>query len=392
MAVELKVNIKVSPRDPREEVQLCIVNAQRWWTALDVMHAVEESTGIHINEQRLFVGARELYHTDSLLTLPTSDAAEIRLTRRSKEQVQWLGRVAERGMALCAANSTIRKDRDVVLAAVARSGRALKFVPDVLRKDREVVMAAVESDGYALRYAAPELHYDREVVLTAVHQNGLSLHFAAEPLRADPEVVQVATGRSAAALQFAAEDLRVTAQGSLQLRSPSTLRRGGARAAREVVDGRWPSCKTWSPTSTLSFNTLRREVASPAPRRRRFCRRIGLHQTAKTVVRATQQQRREAAEQSAAEGSGGRGERAGGPEELDHRHTLHTFEPSMLPPAAGATPVSEPSPPPPVSFAGGRRGGVVLSAGPATTTASPEAHHHHHRRCQLPSVTAGCAK
>jgi len=127
----------------------------------DLREAMAAKEGIAVQHQRLYIGSTELKGSARLEDeLPPRHLGEfaIRLTRRHPENMTWLNRVTTKGMSLSAANSSVRKDREVAIAAVQRAGRALQFLPDNLRRDKDLVLIAVRQDGYALRYASSNLH------------------------------------------------------------------------------------------------------------------------------------------------------------------------------------------------------------------------------------------
>jgi hypothetical protein len=68
---------------------------------------------------------------------------------------------------------------------------ALQFADDSLKKDKEVALAAVECDGYALNCVDESLKKDREVVMAAVEQNGTKyvLELADQSLQNDPDIL-----------------------------------------------------------------------------------------------------------------------------------------------------------------------------------------------------------
>lgn len=65
----------------------------------------------------------------------------------------WLEEVNEDILALRPAPSTIRADRDVVLAAVKKYGPALEYAADHLKADKAFVLTAVRENVTAWRFA-----------------------------------------------------------------------------------------------------------------------------------------------------------------------------------------------------------------------------------------------
>ena len=76
-----------------------------------------------------------------------------------------------------------------MLQAVKKDGEALLYASSSLKADKEVVLAAVKNKGKALKYASPELQDDEEVVLAAVKQNVNAISFASEEICADKKFI-----------------------------------------------------------------------------------------------------------------------------------------------------------------------------------------------------------
>ena len=68
------------------------------------------------------------------------------------------------------------------------------FADTSLKADKEFVLAVVRRHGYALRYADASLKADKDVVLAAVKKCGNALQFADASLKADMDV-ELATAR-----------------------------------------------------------------------------------------------------------------------------------------------------------------------------------------------------
>mmetsp|Transcript_70823 Transcript_70823/g.134990 ORF Transcript_70823/g.134990 Transcript_70823/m.134990 type:complete len:536 (+) Transcript_70823:53-1660(+) len=251
------------------------LRARPEWTAQEIKDALARLSGIPAREQRLYDGWSELQNSVSIDMMAPDDCLKLRLKRRHPEHVRWTGRVAGRGSLLSAANSSVRKDREVALAAVGNFGRALQFVADDLKKDREVVLAAVRNDGYALRWAAPQLKHDKEIVCEAVSQNGLALHFASQELTKDKDLVLTAAGQNGMALQFAPDALRgeprarelANTTGALERLKRGRRRRQRMFEVADTNDGRWPTCSEWnsrcttmSPCFTMSPRAISRAL------------------------------------------------------------------------------------------------------------------------------------
>jgi hypothetical protein len=68
------------------------------------------------------------------------------------------------------AAASLKKDRDVVLAALQQSGSAVRYVDESLKKDKEVVLVAVRGGGF--HCVDDSLKNDKEVVIAAVTRDG----------------------------------------------------------------------------------------------------------------------------------------------------------------------------------------------------------------------------
>jgi hypothetical protein len=94
--------------------------------------------------------------------------------------------VGKHGAALTFFKDSMKKNRDVVMAAVQNDGMVLELVqlgrPRLgTAEDREVVKAAVSNKGAALKFASPDLQADAEITLIAVQNDGLALQYARDP-------------------------------------------------------------------------------------------------------------------------------------------------------------------------------------------------------------------
>ena len=114
------------------------------------------------------------------------------------------------------------------MAAVQGEGQALEWADTALRADREVVLAAVRNCGYqgfTLSIASAELRSDRAVVVAAVSRCGQALQWAAPALRADREVVVVAVTQTEKAMAHAGP--AVKADRTAVLAEAAAARAGG---------------------------------------------------------------------------------------------------------------------------------------------------------------------
>lgn len=104
-----------------------------------------------------------------------------------------LAAVKKDGRALEHASTSLKGDRNVVLAAMKTShGRAIQHASDALLADRQFIIEAISQDGGALRYVPEQYCDDKEVVLAAVRQFGFALAHASEALKVDRDVVLAA--------------------------------------------------------------------------------------------------------------------------------------------------------------------------------------------------------
>ena len=93
-----------------------------------------------------------------------------------KKRAEWLNKVKNDGFALRNADESIKKDREIVLAAVTNNGSALYSADESLKKDKEIVLAAVQNGG-ALRYADESLQKDKEIISSAEMDQDKKIEF-----------------------------------------------------------------------------------------------------------------------------------------------------------------------------------------------------------------------
>jgi len=188
-------------------------DGQQGWSVLDVMKALEDTSGVPRRDQRLILGDQELKETDLLSTL--GEEVHLSLLVRNPEIGDWLQKIkaAEFPQDLFrSAPEHIRDNQEIALAVVSRHGFSLKFASHNLRDDRQVVLAAVQQTGAALAYASESLKAEKDLVLLAVKCHGAALEHASQDLQSDREVVLAAVSNQARALRFAAEELRADAE------------------------------------------------------------------------------------------------------------------------------------------------------------------------------------
>ena len=124
---------------------LCDVTLHPAASVDDLHRAIFVHTNIRIEEQRLFVGEREmslglpLNHYQSLSQPDSSRELQVSLVRRDPLQAQWLSSFRTGSLpwvALGDAPVSVKGDKEVVLAAVVQDGKALQFASPELR-DRQ---------------------------------------------------------------------------------------------------------------------------------------------------------------------------------------------------------------------------------------------------------------
>ncbi len=133
--------------------------------------------------------------------------------------------VSKQGMELRYADSELKKDWQIVMAAVSNMGRALIYAHPDLRKeypivkvavsncdqlgaDRQFVMDAVSWCPDAFCHAHDDLRADPQVVIAAVSKGGTNLIHAHPALRSDLNIVTIAVSDDGNALRFASPELR----------------------------------------------------------------------------------------------------------------------------------------------------------------------------------------
>lgn len=187
------------------------VDGQQGWSVLDVMKALEDTSGVPRRDQRLILGDQELKETDLL----SAEEVHLSLLVRNPEIGAWLEKIKTSEFPqdlFRSAPEHIRDNQEITLAVVSRHGFSLKFASHKLRDDRQVVLAAVQQTGAALAYASESLKAEKDLVLLAVKCHGAALEHASQDLQSDREVVLTAVSNQARAIRFAAEELRADAE------------------------------------------------------------------------------------------------------------------------------------------------------------------------------------
>ncbi len=105
-------------------------------------------------------------------------------------------------------NKSLKKEREVVLAAIQQNGNAFRYADTSLKKDREFVLAAVKQNGWAFAKVNESFTKDREIVLAAVQQDGRVLQFADKSFKKDQAIVLAAVQQNGEALIYADESLK----------------------------------------------------------------------------------------------------------------------------------------------------------------------------------------
>merc|ERR1719336_3501230 len=128
---------------------LCTVSVSSTAPLVELKAAIEASSGIHPDIQRLFLGRYELRRAEERIgtLVPAADQAsgiELLLVRRTPEQRRWIRELQVAGPEgyawFAGAAEAARADREVALSAVAHDGRSLEFASPELRADAEVVL------------------------------------------------------------------------------------------------------------------------------------------------------------------------------------------------------------------------------------------------------------
>ena len=119
-----------------------------------------------------------------------------------------LAAVKQWGGALQYADDIFKKDKDIVLEGAKTVGEALEYGDDSFKNNKEIVLAVVKRSGNALEYADDSLKKDKEIVLAAVKQDGSALEYADDILKKDKEIVLEAVKASGYTLQYADDSLK----------------------------------------------------------------------------------------------------------------------------------------------------------------------------------------
>lgn len=164
------------------------VDGQQGWSVLDVMKALEDTSGVPRRDQRLILGDQELKESD---LLSADEEVHLSLLVRNPEIGAWLQKLKTSEFPqdlFRSAPEHIRDNQEIALAVVSRHGFSLKFASHKLRDDRQVVLAAVQQTGAALAYASETLKAEKDLVLLAVRRHGAALEHASQDLQSDREV------------------------------------------------------------------------------------------------------------------------------------------------------------------------------------------------------------
>ena len=106
------------------------------------------------------------------------------------------------------ADGTGEQSKEFAEKLVSENGNIIKHFPDSLKKNKDIVLAAVKQNGLALQYVDSNVEGYEDVVLEAVGQNGLALQYASDDLKDDIDVVKNAVSNNGLAIQFASEKCR----------------------------------------------------------------------------------------------------------------------------------------------------------------------------------------
>ncbi len=139
---------------------------------------------------------------------PDGEALELVDESLKKDREVVLAAIQQNSYPLVHADESLKKNPDFVLAVVKKDGWTLQFIDESLKKDRAIVLAAIQQNSRALQFADKSLKKDREIVLAAVKQDGKVLRCADESLKKDREIVLAAVKQHGRALQYADESLK----------------------------------------------------------------------------------------------------------------------------------------------------------------------------------------
>lgn len=159
------------------------------------------------------------------------------------------------GGSLCSADAKFKADRDLVLAEISRRGCGwmIMWVDESLKRDREVALAAVTASGSAIQYVDAKLQADREIVEVAI-KNGGSIQYADAKFRADRDLVLAAVALDWKAIKFADDTLKRDREFFLQV-----YERDGAGSAIRYADDK---IKIWVEASERLGTALTYERVS----------------------------------------------------------------------------------------------------------------------------------
>ncbi|EFC44500.1 predicted protein [Naegleria gruberi] len=112
------------------------------------------------------------------------------------------------GQILEIADETLKRDRRIVLAAIKQDGTALQFADNSFKNDRNIVLMAIKQKGSAFSHADSSFKKDRAFVLEAVKLNGEALPYIDASFKQDIEIVREAIKQNGCALRLADSSFR----------------------------------------------------------------------------------------------------------------------------------------------------------------------------------------
>lgn len=115
---------------------------------------------------------KDIFEGITTTTFSESDKKEIVLAAASRIPNGAIYHPNGRGDMWNVVDSTLKADKEVMLALVKGDGTMLQFAGGNLRGDEELVLTAVKQNGLALQYVYPALQTRKDVALAAVTQNG----------------------------------------------------------------------------------------------------------------------------------------------------------------------------------------------------------------------------
>jgi len=233
MAVRVALKLRIVTEETGSFI--CEISADRTWKCIHLKRAIEDETGIVAREIRLHwdllstddvpvVGVLRPTSTEfmpsarkkkkelkldeeKLEVLPEGDEVKLTLTRRPREQAEWLEKVKEFGLQLRLAPPSMKDDYEVVFEAVRRNWKSFEFASPKLRGNAEIAFEAIKRDSGAATWVMESLWRSRDFVMRAVQEDYKLLKHAHLPVQDDKEVVMIAVRKDYRALSETSDRL-----------------------------------------------------------------------------------------------------------------------------------------------------------------------------------------